>query len=121
MKKSACHIAALGLALLLCACAQKGLYQWNGYDKSLYDFYDKPESAEQFRLQLETHLNTLEQRKDKIPPGLYAELGTLYLQKGDRETALRWYDKERSAWPESKYLMDTMILAVGKQKQEDAK
>ena len=114
------RIAVVAFALLLGACAHqpKGLYQWGEYDKGLYGMYEKPETAEAFRTKLETHLNTLEQKKAKVPPGLYAELGTLYLQKGDRTTALRWYDKERATWPESKYLMDTMIAAVGKAQEE---
>ncbi len=109
------HIVIAGLALMLCACAaNKGLYQWGDYDRSLYKLYEKPETSEAFRAKLETHVSSLEKGNARVPPGLYAELGTLYLQKGDRTSAVQWYGKERNAWPESRYLMDTMIAALGK-------
>jgi hypothetical protein len=44
-----------------------------------------------------------------MPPGLYAELGTLYLQMGEQVKAIAMYVKERDTWPESKSLMDALI------------
>ena len=56
----------------------------------------------------------MEQSQQKIAPGLYAELGTLYLQAGDSTKAVAMYAKEREAWPESRYLMDSLINNVAK-------
>ena len=44
-----------------------------------------------------------------IPPGMYAELGTLYLQEGLTDKARIYYAKERDTWAESKTLMDLLI------------
>jgi hypothetical protein len=98
---------------LLPGCAQR-LYEWNNYDGSLYRYYKEPNSAEAFRASMEAHLNALEERKLRPAPGLYAELGTLYLERGDRLTAARYYEKERDAWPESRHLMDTMLAVLRK-------
>lgn len=90
------------------------MYQWGGYDSMLYQSYKSPEKLDAFRQGLELHLNRMEQSQQKVAPGLYAELGTLYLQAGDRAKALSFYTKERDAWPESKGLMGTLITNIGK-------
>lgn len=38
-----------------------------------------------------------------------AELGTVYLQSGNRPQAIRYYELERNTWPESTLLMTAMI------------
>ena len=80
----------------------------------LYQSYKNPEKAVEFRAGLELHVAKMEQSKQKIAPGLYAELGTLYLQAGDPTKAIAMYTKERDAWPESRGLMDALINNVGK-------
>ena len=113
----------LGLALFslcLVGCATPGLYQWGGYDAMLYASYKSPEKAVEFRQGLETHVTKMEQSQQKVAPGLYAELGTAYLQAGDKTKAVAMYAKERAAWPESKGLMDTHIKNIDKPTGEKA-
>lgn len=100
--------------LLMTGCASRSMYQWGGYDGMLYQSYKSPEKALEFRQGLEAHIAKLEQSKQKIAPGLYAELGTLYLQAGDTTQAVAMYTKEREVWPESRGLMDSLINNVGK-------
>lgn len=107
------------VALLLCSlfmtgCATRSIYQWGGYDAMLYQSYKSPEKAVEFRQGLESHIAKMEQSKQKVAPGLYAELGTLYLQAGDAAQAVAMYTKEREAWLESRGLMDSLINNVGK-------
>lgn len=103
--------AACGLIASGCA-TQPPLYQWGGYDELLYQSYKAPEKAAAMRLSLEAHVGQLEQSNQKVPPGLYAELGSLHLQTGDQAKAVAYYGKERDLWPESKGLMDAMIRSV---------
>jgi hypothetical protein len=105
-------LLAISLALLG-GCAHKQ-YDWDNYDANLYRYYKDPSSAEAFRISLEAHLKTLEQAKGRPAPGLYAELGTLYLERGDRLTAAAYYRKERDTWPESRHLMDAMLSNLDK-------
>jgi len=101
--------------LFLTGCANRSaIYQWGGYDALLYQSYKNPEKAAEFRQGLELHIAKMEQSQQKIAPGLYAELGTMYLQAGDASKAVAMYTKERDAWPESKGLMDALINNVGK-------
>ncbi len=99
--------------LLLSGCATR-MYEWNNYDMRLYQYYKDPASAEAFRIEMEAHLKDLEARNQRPAPGLYAELGTLYLQSGDKISAASYYGKERDAWPESRYLMDTLLTTLEK-------
>lgn len=101
-------------SLVLSGCATPSLYQWGGYDELLYQSYKSSDRTESMRVGLETHLAALEESKQTVPPGLYAEVGTIYLERGDRTTAVAFYKKERDAWPESKTLMDAMIAALSK-------
>ncbi|MEO8118457.1 MAG: DUF4810 domain-containing protein [Rhodoferax sp.] len=106
-------IALCGLFLTGCA-TRSSLYQWGGYDAMLYQSYKNPEKAVEFRQGLELHITKMEQSQQKIAPGLYAELGTLFLQEGDSTKAVAMYTKERNAWPESRGLMDSLINNVAK-------
>ncbi len=97
-----------GFVALASGCAHD-LYSWGGYDRMLYNQYKDPTQAEAMRVGLTEHLAALEQANLKVGPGLYAELGTLYLERGDAETAIGYYEREKQAWPESAALMSVMI------------
>lgn len=83
----------------------------------LYQGYKDPNNMEVMRVSLEKHISSVEQSKQKVAPGLYAELGTLYLQQGNNAKAIDLYSKERDAWPESKSLMSAMIASVSRRDQ----
>jgi hypothetical protein len=105
-------IALLAATALLAGCAKPMKYDWGGYDSGLYGYYKSPASADNFRVSLEEQVKAVEGRKMRPAPGIYAEIGTLYLEKGDRTTAATYYQKERDAWPESRYLMETLLKSL---------
>ena len=88
-----------------------GLYDWGSYEDDLYRYYKDP--AQLANLE-EGLLLTIEQANDRVPPGLYAEYGTLMLQKGNTTGAVTYYQKEREKWPESAPVMDAMINTLTK-------
>lgn len=104
-------IRSIGLAccIALTGCASNNLYQWGGYEDHLYAAYKDPTKVEAFRLKLESLLQEAQQSGRRVAPGLYAELGTVYLQAGNRPQAIRYYELERRTWPESTRLMTAMI------------
>lgn len=102
-------------AVVLSGCANSSsMYKWGNYDAMLYQSYKNPEKVLELQQMLETHIANMEQSKLKVSPGLYAELGTIYMQSGDSARAIGMYAKERDAWPESKRLMDAMISNIGR-------
>jgi hypothetical protein len=103
------RLALLAVAATLAGCAAPGLYQWGGYEDALYAGYKDVTKMEALRVRLETHITDMETRKQRVAPGLYAELGTLYLQAGNSAKAIQNYTREREAWPESRGLMTAMI------------
>ena len=111
------YLSILPIAALLAGCAAPSLYQWGGYDQALYASYKDPAKMESLRVQLEKHIATMETSKQKVAPGLYAELGTLYLQSGASDKAIALYSQERAAWPESKGLMTAMIQNLERRQQ----
>ena len=84
----------------------------------LYQSYKNPEKVVEFRQGLELHISKMESSNQKVAPGLYAELGTLYLQAGDANKAIAMYTKEREVWPESRGLMDALITNLAKRASE---
>ena len=111
------------LAIILSGCATPKMYEWGGYDELMYQQYKDPSMALGVREGLESHILYLEEGKQRVPPGVYAEVGTFYLQAGDTEKALQMYRRERAYWPESKSLMDAMIanLERSTRDKKDAK
>jgi hypothetical protein len=114
-------LAVVFLALLMGGCAAPMRYEWNQYDQRLYDVYKSPEAADQFVITMETHVRSLEAADKKPAPGLYAELGTFYLKRGDSLNAAQYYNKEMTAWPESKGFMTALIANLAKPKAEEKK
>ncbi len=104
----------LAAALSLVACATPSRYEWDGYDQQLYSYYKNPATAQDFRLRLDTTVQAIEKNGQKPPPGLFAEVGTLYLEGGDVQTAMSYYRKEAAAWPESEPLMKVMVARLEK-------
>jgi len=115
------NLIVLPLVMVLVACAPKSMYQWGGYEDSLYKGYKEPEKMNALRTSLESHLVKLKTSGEKAPPGMNAEVGTLYLQAGDKANAATFYDQERNAWPESKPLMDVLIQNINKAQSESKK
>ncbi|MHB1215154.1 MAG: DUF4810 domain-containing protein [Thiobacillus sp.] len=113
-------LLVLSAVAFLGGCATPSTYQWGGYEQALYAGYKDPEKMEALRLKLEAHISAMESSGQKVAPGLYAELGTLYLQAGASEKAALMYARERDAWPESKGLMTAMIQTLERRKQPRA-
>jgi hypothetical protein len=103
------YSVAIALVLTGCAAPNNRLYDWGGYDGLLYQSYKEPATVAANMQKLEEHIHKLEQSQQKVAPGLYADLGTMYLQTGDKEKARANFTKERELWPESRVLMDALL------------
>lgn len=53
-----------------------------------------------------------EQRKVKLAPGLYAEIGTMLIRLNRPAEAPKYYRLEAETWPESAGFMNTVADAI---------
>lgn len=113
IKNLTVYIAA---AILISGCVQTQ-YDWGSYPDDLYRHYKNPGDASQLALmeELTKIFQRAEKKGSKPPPGLYAEYGNLQLQKGEIETAILYFEKEKKAWPDSATFMDSLISSLNKQ------
>jgi hypothetical protein len=95
-----------------CAIGPKPNQFWFGaYSKSLYDLKKRPspEQLTQHQNQLISIIEKTESAKGVVPPSLYAELGFTYYQQNSFSEAVRYFELEKTHYPESLVLMNHMI------------
>lgn len=86
---------------------KESIYYWDShYSQSLYQtLIQEGDPQEQ--------LNSLEQMasagKDRIPPGLYAQIGLLYNQLGNVAKAKEAFTQELQLFPESKQYLQFLL------------
>ncbi|WP_347331755.1 DUF4810 domain-containing protein [Marinimicrobium locisalis] len=98
------------IVVLLSACTgPQTLYDWGQYEQTLFIHYHDPALKEQA---LKEYIAFIEQggtQEHPIAPGLYAEAGTFMLEQGDIESAVKFYQMEHDAWPESRPMLSVLI------------
>lgn len=97
------------------ACAQRqDLYDWAGYEESLYLQWCRPDAFQvQERLQL-TEAAIFRNRAEgrRPPPGVQAHAGYLNLEAGNHDAAMQWFAAERDTYPESAVFMGRLLGEV---------
>jgi hypothetical protein len=92
-------------------CGPKPLYGWNRYEESLYASYVTHDDAKAWAA-LEGTITLAEQKHTRIPPGVCAEYGFALYRRGQYERAVHYLQQEAQLFPESKPLMDKLIVKV---------
>ncbi len=108
-------------AFIISACAQQQQEQ----EQPLYHYEDhsiayclyKTKLTDQSLLDLQNSIErTIERaeqsRSGRVAPGMYANLGHIYLQNGKPEQAITVFTKEKTFYPESIHFMDRMIKKI---------
>lgn len=117
MKKTLILLVALS-SVALSGCAPGSRWTWNNYQEHLYDYYaQKLSDAEYVEFLLQAEKDS-QNGNTKLAPGLYAEIGTLYLRMGQEKEAVGYYQKEAEAWPEAKPFMDALIKGLAQRNQK---
>lgn len=107
-----CRSAALVLALSLSACAQppQRLYLWENFTRQQYDALQRSGKPVDAQLQaLQAHVEKARAGGARLPPGLRAHLGMLYLEAGKVAEARDAWLAEKAAFPESAVYMDQLL------------
>jgi len=115
---------ALFATLALVGCAhqgQKPLYQWAGYQNSVYQ-YLKSNGAEPGAqiAALEAQVEKNKAAGEANPPGMRAHLGLLYSKLGDDAAAQSHLEAERAQFPESAAYVDFLLKTAKKDADKSA-
>jgi len=95
-------------------------WDYGSYDRDLHRHYTSGGYTEAFIEHLSTHIEQLESAQRPVPPGLYAELGTLYSEAGDLQRTLFYYQREYDHWPESRPFMNSLIQNLTRIQHENS-
>jgi len=105
----------LGAIFLLSGCANNTMYYWGNYSNSLYQYKKNltQESLDRHISELLEIVRKSNARNLRVPPGVYAELGFIYTEKGDNVEAIKYFELEKNTYPESAKFMDSLIKSMG--------
>jgi hypothetical protein len=88
-------------------------YEDSSLTYCLYKAHMTNESLLNFHNSIERTIERAEQsRSGRVPPGMYANLGYIYLQSGKSKEAITVFKKEKTFYPESTHFMDKMIKKI---------
>ncbi|MEN7527142.1 MULTISPECIES: DUF4810 domain-containing protein [unclassified Cupriavidus] len=103
--RNAAFLSVAAAVLAGCAAPQPSLYQWEGYQAQVYQYF-KGESKEEQVIALEKGLETIKAKGGAVPPGYHAQLGMLYLNLGKDDQMVKEFQTEKTLFPESTPFMD---------------
>ncbi|MFZ3282592.1 DUF4810 domain-containing protein [Pseudomonas sp.] len=101
----------LAASALLAGCASgpKTLYQWEGYEPQVYEYFKGEEPKEAQAEALERDLQKIRSTGKAVPPGYHAHLGLLYLSMGKDDQMVQQFNTEKTLFPESGTYMDFLL------------
>lgn len=104
-------------SLVGCAHAPASMYQWDGYQKNVYQFmqHEAADPGEQLRL-MQAQNERVKTAGTRLPPGFRAHLAMLYLQLGQYDDAKLQLQAEKTAFPESSHYMDFLLKQMNEKK-----
>ena len=110
-------LALISLAFIsIYGCGPNRLYYYGSYSNTLYN-YRKDTNHETLARHMEELENIIAESKEqgkRVPPGLYGELGYLYMKSSNIEKAINFFNLEKKIYPESTVLMDRLIKQSNK-------
>ena len=83
------------------------VYDSGNYEGALYTYAKKPDTRPQYRAALEKAIAD-GRRMNRLAPGLLAELGYIHLEDGDSAEAVRLFEEEMKAFPESRPFLESV-------------
>jgi hypothetical protein len=89
--------------IFLTGCVET-LFHWGEYENSLIERYVDKDIT-----QTEAHLKELiteaESTQKRVPPGIYADYGFMLYKRGDKSSAIDYFEKEKKLYPESSFFI----------------
>ncbi len=107
-KTIACSAALLGSLMVAGCSGPKTLYQWEGYQTQVNQYF-KGEAREAQVEALEADLQKIRAKNGAVPPGYHAQLGLLYSTLGKDDQMIQAFQTEKALFPESASYMDFLM------------
>jgi len=104
-------LAGLILALAGCSSVSQGGYYWGNYSLSYFEMV-KDRSAETIAKRISALEDIIAQSKERdlrVPPGIHAELGMLFVEEGRTEDGMVQFQNEVSVYPESQPFIERLV------------
>jgi hypothetical protein len=102
-------VAACALLTGCAASSTTSLYQWDGYQPQVYEYFKGQKSPQEQIDALEKARQQILAKGNAVPPGFHAHLGTLYASVGKGSDAKQELLAEKQAFPESSTYMDFLL------------
>ncbi len=100
----------LAASALLAGCSSpQTLYQWEGYQPQVYEYFKSETPKEAQAEALEADLQKIRASGKPVPPGYHAHLGLLYLSMGKDDQMMQQLRTEKTLFPESGTYMDFLL------------
>lgn len=118
MRRAFALLATLAVAALVgCATHPRPLYQWDGYQRQVYEYLKGDGTAPTEQLAaMQAQAEKARSTGAALPPGFRAHLGLLHLQMGRYDEARSMFEAERIAFPESTQYMNFVLKSMGDKK-----
>ncbi len=110
--KKALFISLSVMALLISGCSgKKPMYEYSNYSETYYQLKQTgdAENTAKWKTSLEESIEKSNARAIRVPPGIYANLGYLYLKVNDTQKGISFFEAEKALYPEAGIFMDNLI------------
>ncbi len=100
------------MGFLISGCStKKPMYEYANYSETYYQLKQNgdAQSNANWKSSLEEVIEKSNARAIRVPPGIYANLGYLYLKVNDTEKAISFFKAEKDLYPEASVFMDNLI------------
>jgi hypothetical protein len=116
MIKNIILLVALATMFALSGCSSKEpLYYYGDYSEEYYNYKKNMSPETQLELQkaIEEAIEDADDgSSERVAPGMYANLGYIYLKSGNTAKAKENFIKEKTLYPEAKHFMDRLIQKI---------
>ncbi len=87
------------------------MYEYSNYSETYYQLKQTgdAENTAKWKTSLEESIEKSNARAIRVPPGIYANLGYLYLKVNDTQKAISFFEAEKTLYPEAGVFMDNLI------------
>lgn len=92
-----------------CATQQQPLYYWGDYQPQVYAHFTKDKGPEEQIANLEAGLEKARASGKPPPPGYNAHLGILYAQGERQDQMIKYFEAEKTLYPESSAYIDFLL------------